>query len=300
MNQSFKSSRACFECGSADHMKADCEQYKEKIENKKKEPCRYCKEPGHHIKECNKLNRKKAATEKFQKTMEFPDLCQVVSEPKPIPKKGLWAFIVKNSGDPTLFQDIENEVERKRKLKAESEKEKEKEKAKEIDCTFKFKSPEKSNQLQQAKMVKFRGMYWFLFTKDTVDEFDPETELYDLRDIASRLRYDYQMQEELEEENEEHMQQLEYDKYRKEKDAERVANKARMTEEEYAQWDQDEINSLIDDMDEDHYHSEAMYLSTAPGNYSMHYAKTGQMLNTSLRSLENEERKRSLKTKFHK
>jgi len=271
MNQSFKSSRACFECGSADHMKANCEQYKQKIENKKKEP-------GNHIKECIKLNRKKAATETFQTTMEFPDLCQVV-EPNPIPKKDAWASIVKSSGDPAVFQQIE----RKRKLKeikAEEEEE-------EIDCTFKVKSPEKSNQLQQAKMVKIRGMYWFLFTHDTVDEFDPETELYDLREIASRLRYDYQMQEDLEE--------LGHNLECKEKDAERAANKARMTEEEYAQWDQDEFNRLIDEMDDDHYHSETMYLSAAPKNYSIHYAKTGQMLDVSFQSLENEERDNQLR-----
>jgi len=292
MNQFPNSTRACFECGSTDHLKVNCAQYKEKIERKKKEPCKYCKELGHHIKNCDRLKRKKEAIAKFEKTMEFPDLCQFVA-PTPKQAKVAWATIVKSSGDEAVLQEVARENEYARSLiKLEKDR---KLKKFEDRKAFKLKLKEDVNKAQQDNMVRIRGVYWFLYTEDTIDEFDPITELYDLREIARKLRYDYEMETALEDQNEALYEQQEYDRYIAEKNEERERNKAIMTKEEYERWIADDFHRLMDEADRDYYQRETMYLTRVSGEYAQNYMKCGLMVDPKFKSFKNEERNKELR-----
>jgi hypothetical protein len=269
--------QTCFGCGSTAHLKRNCNVNRGRV-------CNYCKKSGHFVADCDKLKKK---GEKKQ-AAAAAEKSQVNS----------WANIVKKTGDVSVIAQVEADNKR-----VEDEKHRKKEEQRQFaiarhqkylaQLETRHQAKEKANAEHIETLKRIRGPYWFMYTEESADEFSEES-MYDIREIAEQLRYNHELASEMEEIKEELREKQEYEKYKSDKIAERGHYKATLSEEEFAEWEYNETNRLFDEIDEDHYRSETMYLSSVPTEYSRNYCMSGIMLNPEFRPIENERRNREI------
>ena len=274
MSLSANAIRTCFVCGSDAHLKRDCQVQKERMEK----ICNYCKNPGHLIRNCEKLRKK----EQSKKHAEQPS------------QVNLWTNIVKKTGDPLVLAQVE--VDNKL-AEAEEIRKKEKQRQFAIARHQRYLEylerrqvyKERANAGQITKMENIRGEYWFMHTEGTADEYFEKSK-YDIREIAGKLRYDYEMKKELDDMNEELQEERLTAEYRKNKTATRAYYKSILSEEEFDDWCSAELNDLFEEMNDEHYHAITTYTQHAPTEYAIHCMRTGELLDYSMKPFENRRR----------
>lgn len=205
-----------------------------------------------------------------------------------------WASKIKVNGDKKVFEECEqSNVEREQLLKKAKQDEEDARKLAKQQFEERKALREKTHI---ETMVDIRGVFWFLHTEGTLDEYNPSKKL-DIRRKAAQLRYDYECEEEVREQNEEMEYQNEMKRHAEKSAKEKAEAKARLSPEEYIQWKTDKFYETCDEYDEECWSMQSSYIGNTciPSEYRRYAIQTGIHLNPVLKPLENEKRNMELK-----
>jgi hypothetical protein len=274
----------------ADKIKRDEEREGKAKEHEKKMAeivCNYCKERGHTIKFCPKIAEKNKKLEKLD--ADFPALIPVAGKKVEISKG--WANIVTTNRKESVVAAVEKANEEQKKANEEQKrKQKEEKERKHAEYLVRLEEKKKRKEEEDSRYVNEMserfGCHWFNFVEYYKDgEFDST--------IAYKLRYDYEMEQEKREwEEEERVKKMmkELDERLEREEQEEEHNRKTMTPEQFNKWYWDKQEEIWDEDDSyftGHLSAVGAYSSFAPPEYAKHAFITSQILNYKAKPLEN-------------
>ena len=294
--------KMCFECNEPGHVKRACPIY---IERGIAKPCGYCKKAGHKFQECPRLlakqEQRRAEIQSFQEKCEFVPLTNLplplplppLPLPLPLPPSSTFAAKVKyGGGELSVFRECEEANQVKKELVQRKHAKRIKMIKDQAEAKEEWKKMQ--NEMHLKKMIEIRGPYWYMWTEETTDEYNPRVGI-DLRDLAQRLRYDKDHADEKREDEERVLEEESETRYAKEKEEEDNYNKCNMRPEEYERYKEDRLFDLYDEISGDYLCAMTSYVLSAPNEYADECMRSGCMQDWKTKPIENARRNQELR-----